>query len=85
MVWKPRSRVFAALAVLCLPVRAEMLAEELAKLTQIPAGNLVSEPFQNATNFNAVPLSGTQNIQLVIPVEVNKDWNVITCTILALT
>jgi hypothetical protein len=80
MVWKRPSCVFAALAVLCLPVRAE----GLAKLAQNPAGNLVSVPFRNYTNFNGGPLSGTQNIQPVIPIEVNKDWNVITCTILAL-
>jgi hypothetical protein len=84
MVWKRPSCVFAALAVLCLPVRAEMSAGELAKLAQNPVGNLVSVSFQNNTNFNAGPLSGTQNIQPVIPIEVNKDWNGITCTILAL-
>jgi hypothetical protein len=81
------SGVFAALAVLCLPVRAEMSAEELAKLAQNPVGNLVSVPFQNNTNFNTGPLSGTQNIlniQPVIPVEVNKDWNLIARTIMPL-
>jgi hypothetical protein len=77
----------AALAGLCLPVRAEMSAEELAKMAQNPVGNLVSVPFQNNTNFNTGPLSGTQNIlniQPVIPIEVNKDWNLITRTILPL-
>jgi hypothetical protein len=52
-----------------------MSAEELAKLAQNPVGNLVSVPFQNDTNFNVGPLSGTQNIlniQPVIPIEVNK-------------
>ncbi|MBK6359806.1 MAG: hypothetical protein IPF39_07650 [Comamonadaceae bacterium] len=50
-------------------------------------GNLVSVPFQNNTNFNTGPLSGTQNIlniQPVIPVNVNKDWNIITRTIMPL-
>ena len=64
-----------------------MSAEELAKLAQNPVGNLISVPFQNNTNFNVGPLSGTQdilNIQPVIPIEVNKDWNVITRTILPL-
>ncbi|MCK7492085.1 MAG: hypothetical protein MZW92_10855 [Comamonadaceae bacterium] len=44
-------------------------------------------PFQNNTNFNVGPLKGTQNIlniQPVIPIEVNKDWNIITRTILPL-
>jgi len=77
----------AALSLLCLPSRAEMSAEELAKLAQNPVGNLVSVPFQNNTNFNTGPLSGTQNIlniQPVYPIEVNKDRNIITRTILPL-
>ena len=64
-----------------------MSAEDLAKLAQNPVGNLVSVPFQNNTNFNTGPLSGTQNIlniQPVIPIEVDKDWNIITRTIMPL-
>jgi hypothetical protein len=66
------------------PAHAEMSAEELAKLAQNPVGNLISVPFQNNTNFNVGPYNGTQNIlniQPVIPIEVNKDWNIITRTI----
>src|SRR5512147_3049007 len=77
----------AALSLLCLPARATLSAEELAKLAQNPVGNLVSVPFQNNTNFNTGPLSGTQNIlniQPVYPIEVNKDWNLITRTIMPL-
>jgi len=69
------------------PVRAEMSAEELAKLAQNPVGNHVSVPFQNNTNFNTGPLSGTQNIlniQPVYPIEVDRDWNIITRTIMPL-
>ena len=80
--------VLAALASALAPsAHAAMSAEELAKLAQNPVGNLVSVPFQNNTNFNTGPLSGTQNIlniQPVIPIEVNKDWNIITRTILPL-
>ena len=69
----------AALASALAPsAHAAMSAEELAKLAQNPVGNLVSVPFQNNTNFNTGPLSGTQNIlniQPVIPIEVNQDWN----------
>jgi hypothetical protein len=78
----------AALAVgaaVSAPARAEMSAEELAKIAQNPVGNLISVPFQNNTNFNYGPEKGTQNvlnIQPVIPVEVNADWNIITRTIL---
>lgn len=69
---------------LATSVRAEMSAEELAKLAQNPVGNLISVPFQNNTNFNVGPQSGTQNIlniQPVVPIRIAKDWNVITRTI----
>jgi hypothetical protein len=48
---------------------------------------MVSIPFQNNTNFNVGPQSGTQNIlniQPVYPIEINKDWNLITRTVLPL-
>jgi hypothetical protein len=64
-----------------------MSAEELAKLAQNPVGNLISLPFQNNTNFNFGPEKGTQNIlniQPVIPISVDKDWNIITRTIMPL-
>ena len=79
----------AGLATACVlvhaPARAEMSAEELAKLSQNPVGNLISLPFQNNTNLNFGPEKGTQNvlnIQPVIPISVNQDWNIITRTIL---
>ena len=79
----------AGLATACVlvhaPARAEMSAEELAKLAQNPVGNLISLPFQNNTNLNFGPEKGTQNvlnIQPVIPISVNEDWNIITRTIL---
>jgi hypothetical protein len=58
--------------------------EELAKLAQNPVGNLISLPFQNNTNLNFGPEKGTQNIlniQPVIPISVNSEWNIITRTI----
>jgi hypothetical protein len=66
------------------PVRAELSAEELAKLAQNPVGNLISVPFQNNTNYNVGPLNGNQNIlniQPVIPIEISPEWNIITRTI----
>jgi len=63
---------------------AALSATELAKLAQNPVANLISVPFQNNTNFNVGPQKKTQNvlnIQPVIPITVNKDWNVITRTI----
>lgn len=67
------------------PAVAAMSEEELAKAAQNPVANLISVPFQNNTNYNAGPQSGTQNIlniQPVIPIEINKDWNLITRTII---
>lgn len=66
------------------PAMAALSAEELAKLSQNPVGNLISFPFQNNTNLHFGPERGTQNIlniQPVIPISVNKDWNIITRTI----
>jgi hypothetical protein len=74
----------ALVALASSPAHAELSAEELAKLAQNPVGNLISLPFQNNTNFNVGPESGTQNIlniQPVIPISVDKDWNIITRTI----
>jgi len=74
----------ATAGLISVPARAELSAEELAKLAQNLVGNLISVPFQNNTNFNVRPYNGTQNIlniQPVIPVEINKDWNIITRTI----
>ncbi|MCW5606263.1 MAG: transporter, partial [Burkholderiales bacterium] len=76
--------VLALCAALAAPAQAEMSAEELAKIAQNPVGALISVPFQNNTNLNYGPEKGTQNvlnIQPVIPIEVNRDWNVITRTI----
>ncbi len=68
-----------------VPGYTAMNAEELAKLTQNPVGNLISVPFQNNTNFSVGPEERRQNIlniQPVIPISINDDWNVITRTIL---
>jgi hypothetical protein len=62
-------------------------ASALAKKLQNPIGDLYSFPFQNNTNFNTGPHNGTQdilNVQPVIPIHINADWNVITRTILPL-
>ena len=74
-----------AAAVISAVAHAAPTPEELAKMAQNPMANLITVPFQNNTNFNVGPLSGTQNvlnIQPVIPVSLNRDWNLITRTIL---
>ncbi|MBN9019160.1 MAG: transporter [Rhizobiales bacterium] len=58
---------------------------ELAKKIQNPVGDLISLPFQYNANFGYGPNKGTQsvlNIQPVVPLHLNEDWNVITRTIL---
>jgi hypothetical protein len=60
-------------------------AEELAKIAQNPVGNLISLPVQWNMGFGAGPTKtyqSTLNIQPVIPISINEDWNVITRTIL---
>jgi hypothetical protein len=62
-------------------------ASDLAKKLQNPIGDLYSFPFQSNTNFNYGPNKGTQenlNIQPVIPIHVNDDWNVIMRAVLPL-
>jgi hypothetical protein len=71
---------FALGLILAPSARAELSAVELAKLAQNPIANLVSVPFQNNAKFDFGPEGGTQNIlniQPVIPVTLNKDWNLI--------
>ena len=58
---------------------------ELARATQNPVASMISLPFQNNTNFKFGPEEKTQNIlniQPVIPVSLNDDWNLITRTIM---
>jgi hypothetical protein len=79
------ARALAAIFLVASPsARAELSAEELAKLAQNPVANLISVPFQYNANLNYGPQKDTQsilNIQPVIPFELNKDWNLITRTI----
>jgi hypothetical protein len=83
-------RVSVALAffsamLMATAVHAELSPEDLAKIAQNPVGNLISVPFQENAYFNVGPLNGTQNvlnIQPVIPISINDDWNIITRTIL---
>lgn len=77
--------IVAGIFVASTAAHAEMSSEELAKLSQNPVGNLISVPFQYNANLNYGSEKGTQsvlNIQPVIPVSVNDNWNIITRTIL---
>jgi hypothetical protein len=75
--------LIVCLLMLVNAVRAE--DGDLAKSAQNPVADLVSLPFQNNTNFGVGPSDATQNIlniQPVVPIELNEDWNLITRTIL---
>jgi opacity protein-like surface antigen len=61
--------------------------ESLAKQSQNPVADLVSVPFQSNTNFSTGPFNRPQeilNIQPVVPMHLNADWNLISRTIVPL-
>jgi hypothetical protein len=62
-------------------------AGEIARTLENPLGDVTRIPFQNNTNFNAGPHKGTLNVlnvEPIIPIHLNPDWNLITRTILPL-
>lgn len=62
-------------------------ASDLAKKVQNPISDLISLPLQNNTNIHQGRFHQTGNIlniQPVIPVHLNSDWNLITRTIVPL-
>jgi hypothetical protein len=63
----------------------EESATELAKKTQNPVADLISVPFQNNFNFDTGSKEATVyilNVQPVIPINLTKEWNLITRTII---
>ncbi len=78
-----------AAALVCASVaNAEQNAEELAKQLANPVAALISIPFQwNYDNNIGADDEGerwTLNIQPVIPIDLNKDWNLISRSIVPL-
>jgi hypothetical protein len=60
---------------------------DLQRKTQNPVSDLISLPFQNNTNFDFGPDNeeqNIQNIQPVLPVRLNQEWNLISRTIVPL-
>ena len=85
---RKRSRWMVILAAGLLAVSRAAFADDteaLAKAAQNPIAAMISLPFQNNTTLNAGPEKQTQNvldIQPVIPVKLDDDWNLIARTIL---
>jgi hypothetical protein len=82
-----RTAAAVALAVLTPTLAAgQEDADDLAKQLQNPVSNLISVPFQGNFDFNGGPNGNgrawTTNIQPVIPIALNPDWNLIVRTIL---
>jgi hypothetical protein len=77
--------LFATAVLLAAPLQAAESDADLAKKTQNPVSDLISVPFQNNINFNYGPDNDVQyvlNIQPVIPIHLNEEWNLINRTIL---
>ncbi len=76
--------LFLAVLLYAAPLWAETSNEELAKKTQNPVADLISVPFQYNEDYNIGPNGATKttlNIQPVIPISLNKEWNLILRTI----
>lgn len=85
-----RNNIFllCAAMVLAAPVHADDhpgKAAALAKASQNPVASLIQVPFENNANFNAGPddkVLNVMDIKPVIPVSLNKDWNLINRAIM---
>ena len=79
-----------AMTVWCVATSLPAMATEaadLAKAAQNPIASMISLPIQYNANLNAGPGDRTQhvlNIQPVIPISLNTDWNLITRTVVPL-
>jgi hypothetical protein len=78
----------AAIVLVPASARAQDNGAELAKKLSNPGAALISVPFQLNYDRKLGPLDDgekwTLNVQPVVPIEINKDWNVISRTIVPL-
>ncbi|MBJ3775966.1 transporter [Acuticoccus sp. 2012] len=77
--------VLAVGALLTVSAAAAQDADELAKKLSNPVASLISVPFQYNIDFGLGPdgdgVNQTLNIQPVLPISLNEDWNLISRTI----
>jgi hypothetical protein len=76
-----RVAVLAAAMLIAMSAAHAQQGDDLRQAAQNPIANLISLPFQNNTNFDVGRSENTQNvlnIQPVIPISLNQDWNLIT-------
>lgn len=69
-----------ALASAAGPAANAQQGDALREAAQNPVADLISLPFQNNTNFDVGRSNNTQNIlniQPVIPISLNQDWNLV--------
>jgi hypothetical protein len=63
-------------------------ATDIAKKLENPIGDITSIPLQNNTNLGVGPRPGTQNVlnfQPVVPLHIDRDWNVIVRAVMPFT
>src|SRR5262245_62894389 len=83
-----RIMVLTVALMLALPTYARAQSDstaELAKKLQNPVANLISVPLQSNWDFGigrADAMRYTLNVQPVIPFSLNRNWNLITRTIM---
>ena len=79
--------VLAAVLLYAAPLWAETSEEELARKVNNPIADLISMPFQYNQDYGIGPSDAartTLNVQPVIPISLNKEWNLILRTIVPL-